>query len=250
MKKDYYKIMENRKNIGDSGKRDISIQAEKYVEISKIINPGAEELREQITVLKGKIDILERAMVNTEGAEERSRGVVTKLLSKLPSVFDIKGKVDVDFPVVQKIKGKVDIDFPKTQKVEGKVDVEFPNTQKVEVAGLIKGEMTNMPTAEGREASAKADPTKYMIVRMSNGRQFIDNESQAHTMAGGSTTYAGEKVWLREEYTHTTISGVQVPTKIVKWDDNVKLTEDYAYDADANPITKSRLLEPSTGVGV
>jgi hypothetical protein len=109
-----------------------------------------------------------------------------------PKVQEVKGKVeaDVQFPDIQKIAGIVEalVKFPDVQKITGIVEalVKFPELQKV------VGDMnvTNLPVAEGAEASiARANPTRYIPVRLSNGKRFYDLfETIAKSVSTGHKT--------------------------------------------------------------
>lgn len=152
----------------------------------------------------------------------------------------------IKFPITQKIKGEVEITNQKEiQKVEvlNQVEIkeniiEFPELQKV--IGEVKA--INLPIGSEIEANTRtANPTNYLIVRLSDGQKFIDGIGGATSAPMGRST---ENIYLREEYSYTTVSGIQVPTMVKKWTDNMVLTENYEYDANANPIKKFRSIEP------
>lgn len=109
------------------------------------------------------------------------KGPVESHIKNWPSFGDIFKSAfsAIRFPDLQKITGDVTakiLNFPDVFKVSGKVDatVKFPEVQKVEG----KSEVTNLPTAEGEEAGRQANPTKYVPVRLTNGRSFYDVMSQ------------------------------------------------------------------------
>lgn len=152
----------------------------------------------------------------------------------------------IKFPLTQKIKGEVEITNQKeVQKVEvlNQIEIkeniiEFPELQKV--IGEVKA--INLPIGTDIDANTKtANPANYLIVRLSDGQKFIDGIGGATSAPMGRST---ENIYLREEYSYTTVSGSQVPIMVKKWTDNMVLTETYEYDANANPIKKFRSIEP------
>ena len=181
------------------------------------------------------------------------------ILAAVKSIDRRNISVKNNFPETQKVKGKVEVDFPEVQKVELEnpiptpivnvkpETIKFPSKQKVTVDGLVRTMNDDLPLGEGQEVHKdKANPSKFLVIRLSDGKKFI-NLDGIGAVTGGQPS--GEKIWLREEYTYTTVSGMQVPTQIEKWDSQFKLTIDYEYDANANPIVMSRTLESSDGVG-
>ncbi len=115
---------------------------------------------------------------------------------KFPETQKVEGKVEVQFPETQKITGKVDVSFPDTQKVIGEVALtnlpkildtkisnlpetfkieNFPKLQEVKITNPTETiKVSEFPWAEGQTASPKADPTKYIPVRLTNGKEFIN----------------------------------------------------------------------------
>ena len=109
------------------------------------------------------------------GAVTLPEGVEARV--KFPAVQKVSGDVNarVEFPDIQKIAGIVEalVKFPDVQKVTGVIEalVKFPELQKV-VGEMV---ITNLPVAQGAEPSiAKANPTRYIPVRLSNGKRFYD----------------------------------------------------------------------------
>jgi len=196
------------------------------------------------------------------------QGVFDKAISKIkyPSDMKVSGDVNVLNKDVQKVEGgvsvigEVDVNTSKLETLLGKLlkkEPKVPDNQKVSVEGLVHGEMkaTNLPIGKGTEVNKKdANPSNYLVVRLTDGQKFQGIPGSTMSAGGGATM---EKVWLRQEFTYTTISGNRVPTKIESWDDQFKLTEDFEYEYilidgedSVNPIIKSRSLEPSSGVGI
>lgn len=160
-----------------------------------------------------------------------------------PPVINVTEKT-VTFPKVQDVK-LTNYKQPIINVVEKKI--EFPNIQVVKVKNQFDGNITNLPLGKDKKASVKdANPTKYVVVRLTDGQQFIDSFGSS---VSSSNTGGGEKIWLREEYQYTTVSGQSVPSRVIKWDSQFKLTLDYQYDSNANPIIMSRSIEPLVMVG-
>lgn len=188
------------------------------------------------------------------------QGILEKALSvvKFPSSMNVRGDINVVNKDVQKvegevgIKGKVKVEVSRLEDlIKSLLDKELkiPDKQKVEVEGLVHGEMktTNLPIGKGKEVNkTKANPSEYLVVRLADGEKFLGMPGTTMSASSGPSM---EKVWLREEYTYTTVSGVQVPSTVIKWDDQFKMKLDYAYDGNANPTTMTRSIEPSAGVG-
>ena len=83
----------------------------------------------------------------------------------------------IKFPSSQKIKGEVEItNLKEVQKVEvlnqvNIPEVTFPELQKI--IGEVKA--VNLPTGTDVEANSKtANPSNYLIVRLSDGQKFIE----------------------------------------------------------------------------
>lgn len=185
--------------------------------------------------LGDKIDTLNKNLLE-------SNREAPNLIERIAGVFS-KNQPEINIPKLPE-KIKAIVDFPKEQKVKGVVNVDnFPKTQQV------TGEVTakvDMPRGEGKEASKKAKPYEYMVVRLTDGQQFITPQASMSSQAGTSR----ERVWLREEYEYTTVSGTSVPTKVTKWNDQFKLTEEFEYNVNAEPVIKSRNLEPLPAGGI
>jgi len=130
---------------------------------------------------------------------QKITGEVTAKISNLPLIQKIEGLIEakiINWPEKQKVEIE---NLPETQKVEvinqPKIPEEIsiknlPQVQKVEITNQkeIKIpeypktlEIENLPLAKGQEASKQADPTKYIPVRFTDGRQFKEG-------AGGEIT--------------------------------------------------------------
>lgn len=184
--------------------------------------------RPDINNLPKKSPVLERKVKNVVVRFPEKQRVFGKLsiknLSDLKDIFK--------FPDVQKIKGEVDIKFPAVQKISGTVKaiVNFPDLFKVEVTNFPKEKEIKIPDtvslnltkdqsiivkelfntlrhAQGEGSgvdSQKANPSRYLNVRMTNGKQYVEamhsinsnngeiknllKEINNKTSSGGSTT--------------------------------------------------------------
>lgn len=184
-------------------------------------------------------------------------GALQKIkLPQIPDLMKVFGKVDVDFPEKQKVEvtnhkevQKVEVINTiapvEVQKVTVENQVEFPETQKVEVTNPIKKFIVeNLPIGKGKKVNkVEANPSQFLIVRLSDGQKFIDNLGST---VSSDSKQVMEKVWLREEYTY---DGENNPTRVEKWDGQFKLTLDYEYDGNNNAIVMSRSLEPNSVIG-
>lgn len=204
-------------------------------------------LEEKIKIRKAIVPIFEDMLKNIK-IEDNRQNIITIPVEEIKKAFDeaVK-KLDVKLPKTQTIKGAVEITNQKEiQKVEvinnpeiniESKEINFPELQKI--IGEVKA--INLPVGNDKEASRNANPTNYLIVRLTDGQRFIDNFGATTSAPMGRNT---ENIFLREEYSYITISGIQVVNQIKKWTDTMILTEDYQYDGNANPIKKFRSIEP------
>lgn len=138
-----------------------------------------------------------------------------------PDIQKIIGKVSVtNFPAIQKITGtvKAEVQFPETQEVKVKnfpktKDIVFPDSTKIELTKQQK-ELFNeilyllkFPLSDGAMVDAvKANPSRYLNVRMTNGKQFVE---MAHSINANN----GQLVQLLKEINNkTTASGGSTDT--------------------------------------
>jgi hypothetical protein len=174
---------------------------------------------------------------------------VTKVeITNLPIQKEMQ-KVEVvnqsQFPDIQKVEitNPVDkVEFPKVQKVEvtNQNKLTFPAVQQVEFKKVPENLLKLIPTGNQQAPHIdNANPTKYVVVRLTNGKEFIEPAQGVSGGGGGG----GETIWLREEYTWTLIGGSYYATSIARYDHYRKVTEDIAYDANGNPIVKTRKVE-------
>lgn len=211
--------------------------------IRKEIKPIIEDLVSEIRELKEEIKKLDKQLPEIT----KIKGDVK--VENLPDVtkVEITNQKDVVFPDTQKVEvtNPTYVTFPETQKVEvvNHKDVEFPEVQKVKVINNLESlKINNIPLGDGVNVDKeKANPSQYIIVRLTDGQQFITPTASVSSQSGGGGSY---DVWIREEYTYTTVSGSQVPYIVKKWSDNRLLTETYEYDGNANPVKKFRSIEP------
>lgn len=115
---------------------------------------------------------------------------VSAFIANFPEVQKIEGRVSVVFPQIQKVEGdvKAEVTFPKIQEVKGnvKAEVDFPETQKVEgevsanidfkkFEGILTSAFKRIPVGKGLGPSVEdANPSHYVPVRLTTGRQFYD----------------------------------------------------------------------------
>lgn len=142
--------------------------------------------------------------------------IVGEVIAKVifPKIQEITGKVTVDFPEFQRIIGEVkaDVLFPEYQKIKGKVDVDFPEFQKIvgEVVAKVtfpefQKVLTDIPVGNGPEPSkSKADPSRYVPVRLTNGRMFYDIMSQTIN-SNGRLVEAMERLITFQNDTFTSV---------------------------------------------
>jgi hypothetical protein len=186
-----------------------------------------------------KISKEENRIINFNVSEIKKafNDAIKNIVLKYPE----KQKVEiVNHKEVQKVEVLNQEKFPEI-KIE-KNEINFPELQKI--IGEVKA--INLPIGTEKEASKEnANPTNYLIVRLSDGQKFIDSFGGGVSAPMGRST---ENIYLREEYDYTTISGIQVVNKVRKWTDTMLLTEDYIYDNSANPIKKFRSIEPYNAV--
>lgn len=177
---------------------------------------------------------------------------------EFPEIQTVKGELTVlnevgakisNFPDIQKISGlvKAEVDFPEVQRIEGDVTakVEFPDIQKVDVEfpeiQKIKGEVSlpGFPIGEGVEPSvAKANPTRYVPVRLTNGKYFYEVMSQQVGAHNQSTAVLRDILAQLKTGTLNTTADVQIEGADGAINDgvdsNIKATVlDYA---NSNPI--------------
>lgn len=96
-----------------------------------------------------------------------------------PVIFPETQKVEVMNPTQQK-----DIVFPDVQKVEvlNQTPIEFPHIQKVEITNPTPVQKLEIPTGEGNIAG-KANPEKYVPVRLTDGKKFYKGLEDAWVSA-------------------------------------------------------------------
>ncbi len=124
-----------------------------------------------------------------------------------PDIQKIIGKVSVtNFPSIQKITGtvKAEVQFPETQEVKVKnfpktKDIVFPESTKIELTKQQKELFSEIlyllkfPLSDGAMVDAvKANPSRYLNVRMTNGKQFVE---MAHSINNNN----GQLVQLLKE---------------------------------------------------
>lgn len=213
---------------------DREISLEETMKIRKAVIPMLIDALKEIKISDNRQNVIQ---IDTEEIKKALIEAISNInLPEYPSNIQITNQKDIQKVEVVNQEYPEFPTFPEI-KIE-KTEVNFPEIQKV--VGEIKA--VNLPVGEDKEASKKANPTNYLIVRLSDGQKFIDG------LGGGATSVpmgrSTENIYLREEYSYTTVSGSQVPVMVKKWTDNMVLTENYEYDSNANPIKKFRSIEP------
>lgn len=170
-----------------------------------------------------------------------------------------KAEIVANFPDIQKVEvtNQAQVKFPEIQKVSitNLPEQKLPEVQKVEIQNpakppIIKIErqevkfpatqrvITDLPKGKGSKPSVKgANPTEYLVVRVTTGDKFVDTFGGGVSTGGGG---GGEVIFDREEFTWTVVSGTSVPSRVVKFRQGYKVIEDYAYDVNARVTTKTR----------
>lgn len=174
---------QEEKEINDQLKQGSLNDFRKYNKDRSLVDGLIEKFNSLIEVVKGYKPPENIIHLPKELEVKGSVSILNKIeaLVKFPTLQQIFGRVIVEnLPEVQKVKGKVDahVIFPKVQKVEGQVDVQFPKVQQVELdmADVVKAiNEAKLQLSEGEEANkSKANPTKYLPVRLTNGKMFYD----------------------------------------------------------------------------
>ncbi len=143
------------------------------------------------------------------------------------------------FPKLQRVAGTVSIvEYYKLAKALNRIE------QKIfDLKPPGKLEVSNLPTE--KILTPNGDKRDVLPVKI------INKEFMVAIGGGGGAPESrfNDTFWLREEYTYITVSGIQVPSRLIRWSNDLKVTTDYQYDGNANPIVKSRLTEPVTKAG-
>lgn len=176
--------------------------------------------------------------IATEKIEKVLNETFEQFKKKLDEVVVVKDeikKVEITNPPSKPIINVVEknIEFPKVQVVEDKVTVKKMDRLEKAINNLTE----ILITKESKFPYDKDERIPVKVMEM--------------PMAQGTASNVEEKIWLKEEYTYTTISGSRVPTTIKKWDDSKLVTETYTYEAitidseiTVSPISKTRTVEP------
>lgn len=210
---------EEEKKLLDQEGKDLTKGSEKPAEAASVEQVLQMLAKAQEMLYQGLFDTLLKGV--RPPATQKIAGAV-KIAEKIdaeiknfPDIQKIKGDVNanVNFPEIQKIAGEViaKVLFPHIQKVSGRVkaDVDFPDVQKIkgEVEALVNFEVLTtkmeslfadlakrIPLAVGPETSTdKANPQKYIPVRLTNGKFFYEMASQT-IQSNGRVAAAVEKL--------------------------------------------------------
>lgn len=245
--------------------REANLQEKSIIRktVMPLIKGLVDSISEKLDNLQKSIDSIP---VDVDNADKITKAIKEIHIPETPKKMEVEGTVKVDFPKNQEVTVANQIDTQKftesltkdlttslvkgltkhleklipneVQKVDVQNQVQFPTQMEV---GLPKGK-------DQKVHKRNANPSEYLIVRLTDGKKFLTLDGLGG--ASVSTSKGGEHLYLREEYTYTTVSGMTVPSRVVKWDDQFKVTLDYTYDGNANPIAMNRSIEPSNGVGI
>lgn len=181
-----------------------------------------------------KTEIPDEMKVSGEVSVKDFRELIDKFNQLSKEVKNIKA------PIVNVEKGKTVVEIKELAEI--KTAMKAMIDKMVELGAIEKVELSNLPTQDFLNEKNQKESGVPVIVK---------NWKLATGGGGGSSTekISSDTYWLREEYTYTTVSGSQVPSKLIRWSDNLKVTTNYEYDGNANPIVKTRLTEPVSGAG-
>jgi len=172
--------------------------------IQKKVDKERLQLTEKNTILAtneliSRVSEVSKAIEEAKKSTQKVVGNVS--VENLPEVQKVElqnKKIDVsNFPEVQAVKitnqsGSTKVEnFPEVQKVkiverDKSVSIEnLPDIQKVKVVNPTEELVVkDLPWAEGDEPSRKANPSKYLPVRLTNGKTFLEGVGSS-MMAGG-----------------------------------------------------------------
>lgn len=160
--------------------------------------------------------------------------------TKLEQALEKKQTITVQAPDVK-------VTTPKTQQITG--SIESPSLKKAlttvqEKVEKVESRLVAVASTLEKLLKQQDERNSYLDSRGLAVR-IVEQDLVVNTASSGKGN-TDDRVWLREQYTYTTISGMQVPTQVQKWSHNSLLTETYEYNGDAKPIKKFRRLEPIT----
>jgi hypothetical protein len=179
--------------------------------------------------------------INKQPAEHNIK-IVDTLIKYIGEKLDaIRGNVqkvevtNVKQPIINVVEKQ--IAFPDVQHVTGQVEVKKIRDLQKAIDNLT-------------EVIIAKDTPKFPYKRNEKIPVKIMEMPVFEQASNAGRTHNEEKIWLREEYDYTTISGTRVPTTIRKWDDDKKVTENYTYEVATigtetivSPISKVRSIE-------
>lgn len=189
----------------------------------------------------------ETAEIVARASAESATAALNAILGTNKALEDVVAKVEklaskeiiVNPTAVNVQQKEYKLEVPNEIKVSNLNDIELPTPivevtqEKVDISEIAQTliklpKPQAIPVGEGSVASTKADPTKYVVFRQSNGKQFIEPVG----VAGGGGS-GGERVWPLIDVTYDVSNN---PVTIVKQDGQRKITQNIAYDGSNNPI--------------
>lgn len=230
-------------------------EIDETMKIRKAIAPMVKGMIEE--VVKEVTDPLVKLIKEDRDAVQVNVAVSTEQLEK---IIEEKLEAITKAVVVELPEPKVIVNNPEKHVVTGEVTVK--DLKKVEEKLDNIGKMEKRITENLAEHIEK---TAFVIAKsiMDHQKKIremqyeegealpvkVMNQMVAEGGGGSTGRNTDDRVWLRERTTWITVSGEFVPSRIEKWSNTHKLTENYEYDGNANPVIKSRAMEALTAIG-
>lgn len=192
-------------------------------ETVEIVATSAEEsTRLTLNAIKEAANVFEKLVEKVEKLANK------EIIVNPPDVKVESKEVKVEIPDEVKVSNLKDLKLPqpKVEVTTEKYEIVNENVDLEPLTKAIKEQ--KLPIGEGEKANKNADPTRYTVMRLTNGRQFVEPVA-----GGGSSSSVGDKVWPVIDITY---DGNGNPTSIVKQADGVRSTQNIAYDGNNNPI--------------
>lgn len=177
-----------------------------------------EKLENEVSRISSSIDHLSKYLVSLEKTLNKSETPVT-----LPA------------PVVN---------IPEEVTVKNVVKTEIIQNNPYEISGVVRVDGLLESLKKLQKSLMNNNPQKLPSVIPVKITNWQHSEG-----GGGGSRNTDNMIWLREQYSYSTINGEQKVTKVEKWNDQYKMTETFEYNNDYNVSIKNRLLEPVAQIG-
>lgn len=189
--------------------------------------------------------------IQTQNKEQQDTLIKTEFSSFVEKLTTTLTEAIRDLP---KNLPKTVLNLPKRQEIMGKVELENVETlEKILTKQITEAvEKLQKDHVENINVILKSILGQQIKINEDNRKEPLEVKVTNQMIAeggGGGSKNTDERVWLREEFTYTTISGRRVVSRIEKWDHASKLTIRLDYDENAKVIAKSRSLEPWIAFG-